>query len=510
MTRVLNSYGPAAWFTVAAAVILLLAYCAVWATPAAGLVHDDGIYIATAKAIANGEGYVMPNLPGSPAQTKFPPLFPLLLSVAWRLNPTFPDNVPLLKIIPVAGVFLTSALTGLIARRLSFSRWNAWLIALFVAAIPSSLYFSGLVMAETLYAALASLAILLLLRAEADGSWRSVALAAAATIAAYYTRTAAIALVLGGTLALASRRRWAHCGLFLALCYVFALLPWQLWQAQQASVPLTESYYTSLSYRQFNIVSAFTIPQKLSILRQNIRFLADDTTYSLFTPPRYISWAYIPFCAAIAAGFYRLRRYRAFVIPAVVSIIMPVLWAWRPQRFIVPSLGLLVIALVAAMPALRPSWLLAFLAVPVSIALAFQTADSVRKGIPAITFNRHPSNWKQVFEIYTWLSANSRPDAVVISSGDPFVYLVSGRKSIRAFYVDPLPIFYGIPSSIDAEAEFSRVMRTYNPEYIVQLQPDFFETRFVGKATEKALCAGLIQPAFASGHFQIYRVLRSR
>jgi 4-amino-4-deoxy-L-arabinose transferase-like glycosyltransferase len=173
VSRVFNSYGPAVWFTAAAAVILLMFYCAVWATPAAGLVHDDGIYIATAKAMANGDGYILPSLPGSPPQTKFPPLFPLLLSLAWRLNPRFPDNVPLLKIIPVAGVLLTSVLTWLIARRLAFSRWNAWLIALFVAALPSSLYFSGLVMSESLYAAFASLAVLLLLRAEATdrGAW---------------------------------------------------------------------------------------------------------------------------------------------------------------------------------------------------------------------------------------------------------------------------------------------------------------------------------------------------
>jgi hypothetical protein len=508
VSRVFNSYGPAAWFTAAAAVILLLFYCAVWATPAAGLVHDDGIYIATAKAIANGDGYILPSLPGSPPQTKFPPLFPLLLSLAWRLNPRFPDNVPLLKVIPAAGVLLTSVVTWLIARRLAFSRWNAWLIALFVAALPSSLFYSALVMAESLYAALASLAVLLLLRAEADGSWRSVVLAAAATIAAYYTRTAAMALVLGGGLALASMRRWAHCGIFLALCFGLAFLPWQVWQARQAPVPLTEAYYTSLSYRQFNIVSAFTINQKLSVLRQNILFLSEDIAGSLGVPARYVTCASIPVCAAIAAGFYRLRHYKAFVIPAALSIVLPVLWAWRPQRFLIPSLGFLVIGLVAAVPALRPSRLLAVLAVPVSVVLVFQVSDSVRKGIPAFGYDRYPASWKQVLEVETWLTANSRPDAVVISAIDPLVYLGTGRKSIRAFYVDPLPIFYGIPSSIDADAEFSRVMRTYRPQYIVQLQPDLFETRFVQKSTEEALRDGSIEPAFASGRFQIYRVVR--
>jgi hypothetical protein len=37
-----------------------------------------------------------------------------------------------------------------------------------------------------------------------------------------------------------------------------------------------------------------------------------------------------------------------------------------------------------------------------------------------------------------------------------------------------------------------------------------FETRFVQKSTEEALRDGLIEPAFASGRFQIYRVVGSR
>jgi hypothetical protein len=107
----------------------------------------------------------------------------------------------------------------------------------------------------------------------------------------------------------------------------------------------------------------------------------------------------MPFCAAVVIGFYRLRRYKAFVIPAVLSIVLPVLWAWRPQRFIVPSLSFLVIALVAAVPALRPSRLLAVLAIPVSIALVLQVADTVRKGITASAYDRYPGSWKQVRDV---------------------------------------------------------------------------------------------------------------
>lgn len=72
----------------------------------------------------------------------------------------------------------------------------------------------------------------------------------------------------------------------------------------------------------------------------------------------------------------------------------------------------------------------------------FQVADSVRKGIPAIGYDRYPASWKQVLDVEKWLSANSRPDAVVIPAIDPLMYLGSGRKSIPGFYADPLPTFY--------------------------------------------------------------------
>jgi hypothetical protein len=58
-----------------------------------GAYHDDTLYFSAAKALAAGDGAVLPNLPDSPAQTKYPPLYPLLLSLVWRVQPAFPDNL---------------------------------------------------------------------------------------------------------------------------------------------------------------------------------------------------------------------------------------------------------------------------------------------------------------------------------------------------------------------------------------------------------------------------------
>jgi len=47
----------------------------------------------TAKSLAAGGGYRQPSLPGQPYATKYPPLFPLFLSLSWRVQPDFPRTL---------------------------------------------------------------------------------------------------------------------------------------------------------------------------------------------------------------------------------------------------------------------------------------------------------------------------------------------------------------------------------------------------------------------------------
>src|SRR5262245_16131315 len=74
--------------------LILIAYIAIvlWARPANlfGYMQDDTIYFSSGREIASGHGYVMPSVPGRPAATKYPILYPWLLSWVWRSNPSFP------------------------------------------------------------------------------------------------------------------------------------------------------------------------------------------------------------------------------------------------------------------------------------------------------------------------------------------------------------------------------------------------------------------------------------
>ena len=71
--------------------IALGAFCLI--PNACGSFHDDGIYVITAKALAEGRGYRLIHLPGAPAQTKYPILYPALLAVVWKVWPSFPENL---------------------------------------------------------------------------------------------------------------------------------------------------------------------------------------------------------------------------------------------------------------------------------------------------------------------------------------------------------------------------------------------------------------------------------
>src|SRR6266481_1660127 len=58
-----------------------------------GLSEDDTLYFSSAKAMAEGRGYILPSVPGTPPATKYPILYPWILSWVWRWNAAFPANL---------------------------------------------------------------------------------------------------------------------------------------------------------------------------------------------------------------------------------------------------------------------------------------------------------------------------------------------------------------------------------------------------------------------------------
>ena len=104
--------------------------------PAAfGFYHDEGIYVSTAKGLATGQGYRIIDLPGEPAETKYPPFYPFLLSLIWRIYPSFPGNIVPMMLLSIAATIGYFALTYSYLTSQGYAgRWQA-LVVVGLAAI---------------------------------------------------------------------------------------------------------------------------------------------------------------------------------------------------------------------------------------------------------------------------------------------------------------------------------------------------------------------------------------
>src|SRR5690349_5348768 len=84
------------WVARLAAFVLLLAP-SLWLAvsfpdlPLFGRFFDDGLYLSSAKGIAEGQGYRIVSLPGAPPQVKYPPLVPLVMASAWKAGNTLSE-----------------------------------------------------------------------------------------------------------------------------------------------------------------------------------------------------------------------------------------------------------------------------------------------------------------------------------------------------------------------------------------------------------------------------------
>ncbi len=206
--------------------LLIRLYTIAYLAPVVGDYHDDGIYLATAKSIAEGNGYRIASLPEEIPQTKYPFLFPALLAVVWWVFPVFPANVPALKLVPLLFGVLWGWAVWLAFRERLGQGGAAWLGVL-TLALPWSVYLSSTLLSEMLFAAFTWLALGQIGRPSDKLRTKETISAGALASAAFLARTTGIALIIAGVLALASRRAWKQAALFLgtsvALCSPWAI-----------------------------------------------------------------------------------------------------------------------------------------------------------------------------------------------------------------------------------------------------------------------------------------------
>ncbi len=473
------------WIVVAI-LVLFLAYWIVSAIspPAVGAWQDDAIYLATAKSLAEGDGYRLPHIPVRPYQTKYPIGYPAILAMMWALYPRYPQNLPLLLAPGAAAAAGFVVLSAVVVRKvLGASRRMSVAVGVLAAMSPEMLSGVRFTMSDLVFAFFSVAAVWCL-----DGKYASASaparrggwLAAAALLvaAAAMTRTFGVALWAAAVAMLLLRRRWTAAGVMVVLVAV-CLLPWQLWRswavAQNAALATGPLDAYALNYWLWLPKG---VGDALRVVVCNFFKTVFATGYVQLALPRSwtgeaisaVSWRLVALHAIcwsaailVTVGFLaRGRRgWKTLHLYAVAYLAMMLLWPFDPSRFLdcwIPFIFYFLLAgavglsrwtlrrRIASASRGRGLVLLPAGAIVVVVAVLFITEDHdiLLSSRSDYSFMREGIDLTASDRLYRWITANTAAGDVLASNHTAELYLATGRVGHDfGAWSDPVAAYYG-------------------------------------------------------------------
>ncbi len=490
--------------------------------PRIGELHDDGIYLISAKSLTDGHGYRILSLPGEPAQTKYPPLYPLYLSTLWRWGPGFPAMLPWAMLLQ--WIFIP-AMLGLAALYYSRHGLNP--------ALAAMLGFNAYVLAygTSLFTEIPFTALLLtcLLLGE-----RRLALAAGIVAGlAYLTRTAALPLALAFPLYywLGGQRKQA--ARFLA-GMAPAVLGWMLWSHlhRSPSPDLVNIESTNYLAYQFLNVTWETLPlvvwKNLDELFLGLGAFAMPKTELNFLTKIVTMVAALVTLSGIVR-LYRAGQMRAYIGYALFSSAMLVVWHFPPnERFTLPLLPLCLAGLfvemrnlyamirqVMAKPAKDQKIAGGLIAVVALAAIFVSVSRHLEAGFQVIPAGYAQSriDLAEKRETYRWIAENLPAPARILAYDDPTLYLFTGHYAMHRV----IPTSYWYREDQKSTLQFFRQIDEFAAErglrYLYVNSGDF--RRDLAAEEKSAVLAVLRQhpawkPIFRTSHGALYELLPER
>ncbi|HZU24275.1 MAG TPA: hypothetical protein VFA04_02065 [Bryobacteraceae bacterium] len=443
--------------TIAVGFALLLALVAVplWLCrdqPLLGDNYDDAVYWSSARSLATGSGYRVPTLPGDPWQVKYPPLYPLYLSLAWRADPQFPHNLPLATALQAVLLPLAAVLLLLALRTVGCGRAKSFLLtALMLGSISFAL--SGVILfSEPLFLCLFLGSIVAMERAMASpgpaSRWWAIAGGILAG-AAYLTRTAGLPLLVAAPLWCILRRRYDAAMRFLLMALP-AGAAWHYWAALHVKASdggYLREYLTLIATNGFigNLLiqlGALSAAVAGNLVSGVMNILGG-------TPLQHV------FLIAATAGCIRLGRRRGWPLYLVVTALyipMLVLWTYHNlDRLILPvwpvllagiaeeaehCARLMATGIARHRPRLAPAprWLFAAAAMVVLI----WNVQAGWSELSAVVSLRRAQRPKQL-EAFSWIRSHAHSGDVLLAWKDGLSSMYTGVPASRAAFSALMP-----------------------------------------------------------------------
>jgi len=423
---------------------------------AAGFHLDDGLYMVIAKSIHQGSGYRVLSLPGSPAQIQYPPLFPLALSLCWHINPSFPENIHLMRIFSVACALLAVFLAYIYIRLKS--DYNFIIILLFLIALifnPFFAIYSGQIMSEMLFTLFSLTSIILFIRHEQGRTRADLFGAFFFAGLALYTRSIGLALFAAFITRFLYRRRFkaALASLFILvvvwspwLCWLYCQFPSGAGSLAAAPPP---SYFEGIFSSANHIIKSLPLNTLMRLLH----------IASLLCPLACIERG-LPLPAAVSAFiftficlFFFLKGiiYEIKKSPSVdtcyilATLLILFLWpSWSQERYLVPLLPFILFHLIQGVVSVKGE-LESVSYRRIGISLWGLGAGILFFGVIVLSSNIHSAvsfmeerkyqndeiQFKLMERACTWLRNNTQSEDIVASRFDCLTYLLSERKAVQ-------------------------------------------------------------------------------
>ena len=473
-----------------------------------GLTQDDTIYFSSAKALADGQGYILPSVPGTPRATKYPFFYSWILSWVWRWNPSFPGNVADAVGVTVAFgcVFLTAAF--LFLRQLNaFNDLEALILTLFCALHPMVRIYSANVLSDIPFAAFALTVFVLsnfaLRRNPGTALAATCGMLAGLTM---FVRVLGVPVAAGILVAMLLRREWRKAVVFSAgVAPFFAALAWRALFSAPSQAPaalstcLTTWQGTWLSYTSYVGMWRIVALHKgifWPMLKQNaLLLLLQPGIY--FVDPRFIrpsDLAAVFTCvlsAIVFMGVFRLARKTGWqpIYFSLALYVVPLLFWSYPiaGRGLIPFLPLFAAGLWAEWKRLakriwesldrsKPRterWVAALLTVILVVFVAgIGWAQERNSRLMSSESRQRGSLLSEKHEAYSWLRANTPPDSKVIAYEDVNLFLFSGRQALRPITFSPAALYD--PALLESDISCLTVSaRAVKAEYWLMSDDDF-------------------------------------
>ena len=430
---------------------------------------DDGWYVLLGKALATGHGFTLLNTPTPGIRPLYPPGFPLVLSAVFRLFPTFPDNVPVLKAVSVAAMTGAGILAWTHSRRIrGLPSVLAFGVALATVLHPAFVFLAtATVLSECVFTCVQLAAIVATERGLRRRDAEAWPLFAGGLLAGFamLVRGFGIAAIVAGVVLLVRQRRWRGLAWFLAGT-LLVLAPWQVDAWRHPTTPaqqLEANDYVVFGYgthfwkrwagqAQYGDETWADLPGRVWRCARRL-FRIDGGALLLYPAYRQVEPGVMPFAIApwaypvsmvlvtlMGLGWVIEMRRRTGVAELVVAgtLVLALVWPWVPFRFFLPLLPFLLCYLLSALHT-TGRLVRATPGVPVLAAvLAVQIAVSAWADVAYVRAVRGPLEsrpaWNRGFaeqrELVRWIAEHTPPDEVVAASMPGFVHLFSGRRTV--------------------------------------------------------------------------------